>query len=634
MSSPSLYWLPEAKDWHSVLAAIHAEPDEAKLWDALVGAARTRLDFIQIQQLDRLLQSRFAEAPPRTRGAKAVRLAVLASSTVDYLMPSIRVAGLRHGLWIQTYANAYGQYVQELHDPHSGLARFAPTSVLVALDTRHLLGRALSSVNPVSTGAPAQAILDRLGLIWSLIAEKLGAQIVQQTLIPVFPCLIGNNEQRLGTSAAAAVATVNAELRHRADAAHVDLLALDTKFAQHGLSAWYDPILWNRAKQEIHPAVAPLFGDLVARIEAARQGRSSKCLVLDLDNTLWAGVIGDDGLDGIVLGQGSALGEAFLELQHYALAQSRRGVILAVCSKNDHETALSAFQQHPEMVLNASHIAAFVANWDDKASNLRRIASQLNIGLDSLVFADDSPFERNIVRRELPEVQVPELPDDPALYATCLSDAGYFEAVQVTEEDFERSEQYQGNQKREELRQSSTDLEGYLKSLSMELHWKRFDRLGLGRVVQLINKTNQFNLTTVRYTEAEILELMKNPRAFGLQLRLKDLFGDNGIIAIVIGVPGGNGEMVLDSWLMSCRVLGRQVEEATLTIVAREALALGARSLTGVYRPTARNGMVRDHYEKLGFVPHFKSREEDRWNLDLSSFTPHATCIAIHEMQQ
>ena len=353
--------------------------------------------------------------------------------------------------------------------------------------------------------------------------------------------------------------------------------------------------------------------------------------MLDLDNTLWGGVIGDDGLEGIVLGQGSALGEAFVDMQQYALAQARRGVILAVCSKNDEAVALAPFKDHPEMALKSDHVAAFVANWEDKPGNLRRVAEMLNIGVDSLVFADDNPFERNIVRRELPQVWVPELPDDPALYVSCLADAGFFEALELTPEDFTRSGQYQGNQRREALRQSSTDLVGYLKSLSMELLWKRFDKVGLSRIVQLINKTNQFNLTTRRYTEQDVLAVMDEPRAFGLQLRLLDQFGDNGVIAIIIGKPGEDGELLMDTWLMSCRVLGRQVEEATLNLIVQEAEKLGARRLTGLYRPTAKNGMVRKHYEKLGFTPMAQSDAEDRWRLDVASYDPYDTFIATKE---
>ena len=335
------------------------------------------------------------------------------------------------------------------------------------------------------------------------------------------------------------------------------------------------------------------------------------------------GVIGDDGLDGIKLGQGSSLGESFLAIQRYAQGLSRRGIILAVCSKNDEANALLPFEQHPEMILKRSDIACFVANWDDKASNLREIARRLNLGLDALVFVDDNPFERNIVRQELPMVSVPELPEDPSHYPEIIAAAGYFESLHLTQDDLARAEQYQANLQREELKASSTDLEGYLRSLEMELQWSAFDMVGLQRIVQLINKTNQFNLTTRRYTEAEVLQAMKNPRAFTLQLRLVDRLGDNGIIGIVIGEVDPAGTAVLDTWLMSCRVLGRGVEQATLGLICNQAKRLDAGELIGEYRPTPKNTMVKEHYAKMGFI---KLMDLDdggtRWKLPLKQFVP------------
>jgi FkbH-like protein len=412
----------------------------------------------------------------------------------------------------------------------------------------------------------------------------------------------------------------------------VDLVALDDRAARDGLAAWHDVALWHRAKQEISPAAAPLYGDLVARVFAAKQGRSAKCMVLDLDNTLWGGVIGDDGLDGIVLGQGSALGEAFTAFQDYARELSRRGVILAVCSKNDEANALEPFEKHPEMLLRRDDIASFVANWSDKAGNIKAIAAELNIGLDSLVFVDDNPFERALVRQELPMVAVPEVGDDPTDFPAILADAGYFEALTVTDEDRERSGQYQGNRLREALRSSTTDLPSYLRSLDMRLVWRPFDRIGLARTVQLINKTNQFNLTTRRYTEADVQAVMDDVRAFGLQLRLLDRFGDNGIIAIIIGKMLNRDDLLIDTWLMSCRVLGRQVEPTTLNLIAAQAKLLGASRLIGEYLPTKKNGMVKDHYARLGFqVVETAVDGASRAVLDLAEFAPAETFIDVTE---
>jgi FkbH-like protein len=305
-------------------------------------------------------------------------------------------------------------------------------------------------------------------------------------------------------------------------------------------------------------------------------------------------------------------------------------VILAVCSKNDEVTALEPFEMHPDMVLKRGDIASFVANWSNKADNIRAIAQELNIGLDSLCFIDDNPFERNLVRQELPMVAVPEVSDDPTGYPVALADAGYFEGLSVTDEDRERTSQYQGNKARDALKAVVTDLPSYLRGLEMQLVWKRFDRVGLQRIVQLINKSNQFNLLTRRYTDEDIIAVMADPDAFGLQLRLTDRFGDNGIIAIIIGRLQENQDLYVDTWLMSCRVLGRQVEPTTLNLIAQEAARLGARRVVGEYIPTKKNGMVKDHYASLGFaVMAGGNAGGNRYILELAAFTPAATFIHV-----
>jgi FkbH-like protein len=624
MRGPELHWLPRQATWSQGLASL---APGAEAWPALCGLARTRIDAIETRTLDRRRQRLLTE-PPNGLVAPPIRLAVLASSTVDHLLPAIRVGGLRRDLWIETHTPPYGQYTQSLMDQGAGLHRFAPTAVLFALDARHLLAGIEPGGDVENAARRVDRIADDLAARWARARQAFRCQVIQQTLLPVFPSLFGGNEHRLPGSPYWAVQQLNAALRTRADAEGVDLLSLDAWVASGGLSGWHDPALWHRAKQEIHPSAAPVYGDLVARLLAAALGRSSKALVLDLDNTLWGGVVGDDGVEGIKLGQGSALGEAFVAFQRYASGLSRRGVILAVCSKNDEANALEPFERHPEMLLKRSDIACFVANWTDKATNLRQIASELNIGLDSLVFADDNPAERAIVRRELPMVAVPELPDDPTLFASTIAAAGYFESLRLTQEDLDRSAQYQANARRSSLLASATDLQGYLRSLEMRAIWNRFDRVGQPRIVQLINKTNQFNLTTRRVTDEEIAALIEDARALTLQVRLLDSFGDNGVIAIVAGkfVPGTK-DIRIDIWLMSCRVLGRQMEEATLNLVVQQARELGATRLIGVYRPTPKNGMVREHYQRLGFTPAGGQGDATEWVLTLADWTPLPTAI-------
>ena len=603
---PDLPWLPEAPaSWRADLAALPgavpaSAAEQAACWARLVSLANHNLDGLQTLLLDRRLQLLFGAAPPADVASVPIRLAVLASSTVEHLVPGLRVGALRRGLWLSLYVAGYGQYAQELRDPASPLHGFAPTAVLFALDAPHLLGGFDVADDGAAVTARLDTVLDRLADTWGLARQAFGCAILQQSLLPRFDDLLGQNEHRLPGAPASLVASLNRMIRARADEHGVDLVAIDTQAARDGLAAWHDPVLWLRAKQDVYPAAAPLYGDLVARLLAAQQGRTSKCLVLDLDNTLWGGVIGDDGMDGIEIGQGGALGEAFLAFQHYAHGLSRRGVLLAVVSKNDQANALEPFEKHQEMVLRRSDIACFIANWEDKATNLRRVADTLNIGLDALVFADDNPFERNIVRRELPMVAVPELSEDPAFYAHCIAAAGYFEATRLTGEDLGRSLLYQQRAQRETLRQTATDLEGYLRSLEMALLWRRYDTMGLARIVQLANKTNQFNLTTRRTTEAEVTAQIADPSALTLQLRLRDSLGDNGMIALIAGNRVGT-DLLIETWLMSCRVLGRKVEQATLSLVAAEARRLGATTLIGRFIPTAKNALVREHYAQLGF---------------------------------
>jgi FkbH-like protein len=347
--------------------------------------------------------------------------------------------------------------------------------------------------------------------------------------------------------------------------------------------------------------------------------------VLDLDNTLWGGVIGDDGLEGIVLGEGSAAGEAHLALQRYAKQLKERGVILAVCSKNDAGIAEAVFHKHPEMLLRRSDMAAFVANWDDKAENLRAIAARLNIGIDSLVFVDDNPVERARIRQNLPMIAVPELPEDAAGYVRCLADAGYFEAVAFTSEDRHRAEQYAANAEREALQESAQSMDEFLRGLKMSIMFGPFTNVDHARVVQLINKTNQFNTTTRRYSSEEIANLTKQPDALTLQFRLLDRFGDNGLVSAMILRPSSGQEDVLqiDNWVMSCRVFGRQLEFEVMNIVVESARQRGAKGLIADYIATSKNKVISGLYPSLGFAAVNETAPTNgatRWFLNLANY--------------
>ncbi len=516
-------------------------------------------------------------------------------------------------------------YRQEIQDSSSGLHAFRPDIILLSIDAYHIFG---------AYGTSVEDAVNALREWWGIAIKSFKCTVVQQAVLPIFRPMLGNNEHRYSPSPQSFVTKLNARIRDLCDQEGVQILGIDSVAAMDGISEWHDESLWHRSKQEIHPRVAHVYGDQVARLIAAICGRPYKCLVLDLDNTLWGGVIGDDGLAGIEIGQGSAVGEAYLAFQRYAWRLSQRGIILAVCSKNDEANAIEAFERHPEMLLRREHIACFIANWNDKATNLRQIAKQLNIGVDSLVFADDNPFERNLIRQELPQVAVPELPDDPASYGACIAAAGYFEGLSITTEDEERTKLYRANVEREQLRESVTDMASYLVSLRMELRYGLFGQVDLPRIVQLINKTNQFNLTTRRYAAPEVQALLNVSTVLPLQFRLLDRFGDNGIIGLVIGKLNDDLDLDLDTWLMSCRVLGRQVEAAMLNAVVDRARRLGAVALVGTYRPTAKNAMVKDHYLRLGFEQTGNVDGETTWRMPLENFNKADVAITMVEGSQ
>jgi FkbH-like protein len=362
----------------------------------------------------------------------------------------------------------------------------------------------------------------------------------------------------------------------------------------------------------------PLYADFVARSLAAIRGKARKCLILDLDNTLWGGVIGDDGLEGIYLNQGDARGEAFRAIQETALDLRKRGIVLAVCSKNDDAIARTPFRSHAGMLLKEDDIAVFMANWDDKATNIERIARQLDLGLDAMVLLDDNPVERAQVREALPQVAVPEVGEDPTVYPRMILAAGYFESVSFTREDIARAHEYQSNAERSRMLEGSRNLEDFLRSLQMQIRFARFDAAGRKRITQLINKTNQFNVTTRRYTEQQVETMEKSSAHFTLQVAVSDKFGDNGMISVVICTVA-DAEWHVDTWLMSCRVLNRKVEEAVCNHIVAQASAAGAKRIIGTFIPTDRNGIVSNLFERLSF----KQGERDgEWILDIASYVP------------
>jgi FkbH-like protein len=632
--SPMMNWLPTARDFREDLRAALARDKPADGLESLAALAGHRLSFLETVQLDRALaRLEVKEAP----GFQTVKLAILASSTVDHLPPAIRVAGLRRTLLIDVHSGTYGQYRQDLLDPASALHRFQPQAALFSLTAREAIaGVGLAASLAELDGAVGRFVAE-LRSLWRKAREIGAAAVIQQTFLDVSEPLFGGYDRMVSGSPSRVVARLNDQVCEAAAGDGVLILDVARSSQRDGIDAWFDVGRWLQGKLEIAPQAAPLYGDLAVRILAAQRGLSKKCLVLDLDNTLWGGVIGDDGIDGIVLGEGSAAGEAHLALQHYAKQLKERGVILAVCSKNDVKIAEAAFRDHPEMALRRSDFAAFEANWDDKAQNLKAIAAKLNIGVDALVFVDDNPIERARVRQSLPMVAVPEMPEDPALYVRCVAEAGYFEATAFTAEDRDRAEAYAANAEREALLGAAESMDDFLRGLAMTAVYGPFTAVDHARVVQLINKTNQFNTTTRRYAADEIARIMEEPDAVTLQFRLLDRVGDNGLVSTMILRPAEDDEVLrIENWVMSCRVFGRELEFEAMNIAVEAAKEHGARALVADYIPTPKNDVISKLYPSLGFTEASSpapANKASRWILDLADYVARKTHIAVQEQQ-
>ena len=411
---------------------------------------------------------------------------------------------------------------------------------------------------------------------------------------------------------------------------YVHLCDVEFLSARRGtLEAW-DARAWFESKQLYGRGLMLDVARETAHVIAELRESPKKVAVLDLDNTLWGGVIGDDGLAGIDIGDTSARGEAFKAFQQYLASLARRGILLAVCSKNDHDKAVEPFEKHPEMVLRMTDFVSFKANWLPKSENIRQIAAELNLGLDSMVFIDDNPAEIEIVKQFVPEVEGILLPPDPAEFVETVQDSRFFEPHNLTSEDSERVGQYHHEAERRELQSAVTDMDAYLESLKMDAVIRELRPVDVPRISQLINKSNQFNLTTRRRTETQVEALMADPATVGFTVRLTDRFGDYGLISIVIGIVNGE-ELEIDTWLMSCRVLKRQVEEEVLNEIVRLARRRQAAAIRGIWLPTSKNRMVRDHYASLGFAPVVETEERREFVLDTRSYESRPTHIRILE---
>ena len=556
------------------------------------------LDYTSAQSLARVRQALKNYAQGKT--PSPLKVAVLSSVTSEQLIQLLDLFLFAEGLDAEIYKADYGVFRQEILDPASGLYAFKPKVLFLATYWRDLAHIPCLTDGREQVSALVDSEFSDWQRLWQTAHERMGCQILQNNFDAPPWRLLDNHEMRHSASLSRHISRMNEALADRAPA-FVTVHDIDRLAALAGRWEWGDERFFHHAKLPCAPECLVDYAHSVSTLIAAQVGLGKKCLVLDLDNTLWGGVIGDDGLGGIRLGQGDGEGEAYQSFQRYVKGLRSRGVILAVCSKNEDRIAREVFEKHPEMVLRLEDISCFVANWEDKAANLRCIAKQLNISLNSLVFVDDNPAERAIVRQLTPEVAVPEMPSDVTGYVRALDRSRYFQLVSLNAEDFQRTEMYRDNAAREVAESSAGSVEKFLRSLQMIARIGPVDESTLERTVQLINRSNQFNLTTRRYSAADVMRVVENKEWITRTVTLADRFGDNGLISVLLAKIESEN-LVIDTWLMSCRVLKRGVEDFLLNHLYEVALSRQVRAIRGEYIPTAKNDLVREHYAKLGFV--------------------------------
>ena len=529
------------------------------------------------------------------------RFALLGDCATQLLATAIRGYALEMNLPLRVFEADYDQIDAQLMDTGSEFYAFAPETVLLYRCTEKLYERFVRT--PLDARAAfAETEIEKIRAEWARVQHGTKADILFFAFLPMDDGVFGSYALREGSAFPYQLLKLNYLLAEAArEAGNVRLIDLEPIRAHMGYDAFHDPKLYAIAKMPISTQALPAVASRVVDAILARKGRFHKCAIVDLDNTLWGGVIGDDGLEGIQIGE-LGQGHAFTEFQTWLKELKNRGVMLAVCSKNDEANAKEPFLRHPEMVLKLDDFSAFVANWEDKASNIRRIQKELNIGLDSMVFFDDNPFERNLVRTMLPEVEVPELPEDPAEYTAFARMQNLFDTNSYSDEDRVRTERYLAEKSRTELSAGIDNYDDYLKALGMKAVCAPFDAFHIPRIAQLTQRSNQFNLRTVRYSEQEIEEIAANPRYITRYYTLRDRFGEHGLIAVVI-LEKRENELFVNEWLMSCRVLKRSMEQFIADSILRAAREAGVARVVGEYIPTPKNAMVKDLYASMGFRP-------------------------------
>ncbi len=554
-------------------------------------------------------------------GFKKIKIAILADSASQLLNSALRGYGFEAQLDFDIYEADYNQIDLQVFDPSSELYEFNPDYIFINRCSEKLLKEFYKKDKP-EQAIFAENMVNVTQKYYDTIGSRLRSKVIVNTYPEINDSVFGNYASKTNLSFLYQLRKLNVGLMDFSQKAK-DLFVCDIASLQSDMGARFvfDPKMYVNADMVYSIDFLPYIAKNVTNIIQAVSGTFKKCVILDLDNTTWGGIIGDDGVEGIQVGY-LGLGKIFTELQSWAKQLKQRGIILAICSKNTEEIAKEPFLSHPDMVLRLEDIAVFVANWETKVENIRHIQSILNIGFDSMVFIDDNPFEREMVKAGIPDISVPDLPEDPAEYLIYLRSLNLFETASFTEEDETRTKQYQEEAQRNMLQQSFTNENDFLISLDMLSEVKSFDEFTIPRVAQLTQRSNQFNLRTIRYTEEDLKLMRKDDNYFTMSLTLEDKFGNHGLIGIIILKKQDEKTLFIDSWIMSCRVLKRGMENFTLNTIADLAAMNNFERVIGEYIPTKKNGIVKDHYQNLGF-----EADGDKWVLDIAKFEKHNTFI-------
>jgi FkbH-like protein len=551
------------------------------------------------------------------------KLAILRSFTVEPIVPLLRAEAFGYGIDLEVHVGDFNTYVQDMLDSQSSLYRFAPNAVVLAVRADQAaseLWRDFADLAPEAAQQAAERVVRGYEQwIGAFRKHSQAALIIHSLERPASPSLgVRDDQSEAGQSGL--IRQINRELRRIAAGFHgVFALDYDALVARHGSEHWHDERKWLMARLPIAANHLIHMAREWMRFIVPLSGRTAKVLVVDLDNTLWGGVIGEDGMTGIKVGP-EYPGAAYQALQRALLDLSRKGILLAVCSKNNLDDAMEALEKHPGMLVRAKHFAAMRINWTDKAQNLREIAQELNVGIDALAFLDDNPFEREQVRAALPEVTVIDLGKNPLEYASAVRNCAVFERLTLSPEDQQRTEMYAAQKQRAGAEQNFQSKEDFFRFLEQEAELEPVTDLTLARIAQLTQKTSQFNLTTHRYTEPQIAEMAKRPEWHIFSIRVRDRFGDHGLVGVAIAHDGGE-QCEVDTFLLSCRVIGRTVETALLAHLAESAAQRGRKRLVGWFLPTKKNAPARDFYPQHGFERQEANGTGSLWTMDLKSST-------------